>query len=72
MIMQNHTVKTQQVSAGTASYSGEDNLMSHTQEGQWSAISVMCTNLDIPASDLLMKDVTTYHTYSITQMHTGT
>ena len=45
---QSHTVKTQQVSAGTASYSGEDNLMSYIQGGQWNAISVMYTNLDIP------------------------
>ena len=31
---QNHTVETQQVSAGsTASYNGDDNLMCHIQEG---------------------------------------
>ena len=37
---QSQTVETHQVSAGTASYSGDDNLMHHIQEGQRSAISV--------------------------------
>ena len=60
------------MSAGTASYSGDDNLMHHIQEGQQNAISVMCTDLGILASDLLTEDVTTHDTKSITQMHTGT
>ena len=41
MIIQSHKVETQQVRAGTASYSDDDNLMHHIQEGQRSAISVM-------------------------------
>ena len=60
-----HTIDIQQVSTGAASCStsGDDNLMRHIEEGQKSAISVMCTNLRIPASDLLTEDVTTHHEF---------
>ena len=34
--------------------------MRYIEEGQRNAISVMCTNLDIPANDLLTEDVTTH------------
>ena len=61
---QSQTVETQQVSAGsTASCSGDDNLMCHIQEGQWSAISVMCTNLYIPTRRKKTEDVTTHHKF---------
>ena len=52
---QSCTVKTQKVSAGAVSCSGDGDLMRHIEEGQRNAISVMCTNLDIPANDLLTR-----------------
>jgi len=55
------SVVTQQVSTGVASCSTDNNIMSHIEDSQQIAISVMCTNLNISAGDLLIKDVTTHN-----------
>jgi len=57
------SVVTQQVSTDVASCSTDDNLMRHIEDSQWIAISVMCTNLNISAGNLLTEDVTTHNEF---------
>ena len=58
--IQSCSIETQQVSVGAVSCSSDGDFMRHIEEGQRNAVSVMYTNLDIPANDLLTEDVTTH------------